>query len=560
MNLAVWPVAAAANPWYKGIMPTLVILQGPDPGRQFSLGGGTSMIGRTPEAAVYLESLAVSRQHAQIVDQNDEYFVEDVGSSNGTFVNGQQVIGRIALTDHDTLQIGPYLMVLRPDTLPVRQSDPAIRVQVSALPSSHTLYAQNPTHKLQVVMEIAQHLARTLEVKPLLTKLLGQLLQLFPQADRGMVLLGDGDHFEVHMHERGKERDFGRTPPYSRTLVQRALAEGIGVLSEDVAGDEKISKTATLVALKLRSLLCAPLICQDGRRLGVIQLDCMRQGTAFTEDDLELVTAIALQVAVVLDNAALHAEKLREERFRQELKLAREIQQGFLPTNFATLGADRYELFARVYPAREVSGDLYDFFQLADGRLVFFLGDVSGKGMPAALFMIAVRTLGRHLASGGASPAETLGKLNEALSKDNPSAMFVTLLHGNYDPAKGEVVVAAGGHPPPLLRRGDGTVEETTLATGRLLGYPGENLGLADTRLTLTPGDTLILYTDGFTEARAPDGQTPFGSARLRQEFGGTRTKLPLEICAEHVRAAVEAFTGSVELQDDLTVLLLRQK
>jgi serine phosphatase RsbU (regulator of sigma subunit)/pSer/pThr/pTyr-binding forkhead associated (FHA) protein len=560
MDPAWQPVAAVGNPWYNSIMPTLVILQGPDPGRQFFLGSGTSMIGRTPDAAVYLESLAVSRQHAQITDQNKEYFVEDLGSSNGTFINGQQVVGRIALTDRDTLQIGPYLMVLRADPPSLRQSDPAIRMQVSALPSSHTLYAQNPAHKLQVVMEIAQHLAHTLEVKPLLAKLLGQLLQLFPQAERGMVLLGTADQFEVHMQQRGKERDLGGTPPFSRTLVQRALTEGIGVLSEDVAGDEKISKTATLVALNLRSLLCVPLICQDGRRLGVIQLDCMRQRMAFTEDDLELATAIALQVAVVLDNAALHAEKLREERFRQELKLAREIQQGFLPTNFAPPGIDRYELFARVYAAREVSGDLYDFFPLEDGRLVFFLGDVSGKGMPAALFMIAVRTLGRHLASDATSPAETLRRLNDALAKDNPSAMFVTLVHGIYDPTRGEVVLASGGHPPPLLRDPDGTVEEMTLATGRLLGYPGGKLGLADTRLTLTPGSTLILYTDGFTEARAPDGQTPFGAARLRQEFGGTRTQLPLEICAEHVRAAVQAFTGSAELQDDLTLLLLRRK
>jgi sigma-B regulation protein RsbU (phosphoserine phosphatase) len=541
-------------------MPTLVILQGPDPGRQFSVGHGTTMIGRTPEAAVYLESLAVSRQHAQIVEQNNDCFVEDVGSSNGTFVNGQKVVGRIALTDRDTLQIGPYLMVLRPDPVLSRETDPAIRVQVSALPSSHTLYAQNPAHKLQVVMEITQHLSHTLEIKPLLNKLLGQLLQLFPQADRGMVLLGAGDEFEVHMQQRAKERDLSGTPPYSRTLVQRALNDGIGVLSEDVAGDDKISKTATLVALNLRSLLCAPLICQDGRRLGVIQLDCTRQRMAFTEDDLELATAIALQVAVVLDNAELHAEKLREERFRQELKLAREIQQGFLPTNFAPLGGERYELFARVYPAREVSGDLYDFFALPDGRLAFFLGDVSGKGMPAALFMIAVRTLGRHLASSAGSPAETLRRLNEALSKDNPSAMFVTLLHGIYDPAKGEATLASGGHPPPFLRSADGAVKETNPTTGRLLGYPGDDLGLSDTRLKFNHGDTLILFTDGFTEARAPDRETSFGTDRLRQAFGGSRTDLPLEICAEHVRAELEAFTGSVELQDDLTLLLLRHK
>src|SRR5438105_9537931 len=137
-------------------MPTLVVLQGPDPGRQFLLGRGASMIGRQPDATVYLESLAVSRQHAQIIDLNNEYFVEDVGSSNGTFINGQQVVGRVALTDRDTLQIGPYLIVLRPEAPRGRNSDPSIRLQVNRSPSNYTLFTQNPTHKLQVVMEIAQ--------------------------------------------------------------------------------------------------------------------------------------------------------------------------------------------------------------------------------------------------------------------------------------------------------------------------------------------------------------------------------------------------------------------
>jgi serine phosphatase RsbU (regulator of sigma subunit) len=540
-------------------MPTLVILQGPDPGRQFLLGPGTSLIGRQPDAAVYLESLAVSRSHAQIVDDKNEYFVEDVGSSNGTFVNGQAVSGRIALTDRDTLQIGPYLMVLRPDPALGRNSDPAIRVQVNALPSNHTLFTQNPAHKLQVVMEIAQQLARTLEVKPLLSKLLDQLLRLFPQADRAMALLGEGDAIDVHMRQRDKPNELAAAAPYSRTLVQRALTEGIGLLSQDVEGDQRISKTATLVALKLSSLICVPLICQDGRRLGVVQLDCTTSGHAFTEDDLELLTAVALQVAVVLDNAALHTERLQEERFRQELALARDIQQGFLPTNFASLGGDRFELFARVYPARQVSGDLYDFLSLPDGRLAFFLGDVSGKGMPAALFMIAVRTLGRHLASAAASPAQTLRKLNEALAKDNPSAMFVTLLHGLYDPRTGEVVLASGGHPPPLRRNADGTVTEVSVHNGRLLGYPGEDLGLSDSRVALAHGETLILYTDGFTEARSPK-ESVFGVERLRKVFGGKRTALTLETCAEQVRDEVEAFTDSADLQDDLTLLMLRHK
>src|SRR5262249_51961998 len=165
-----------------------------------------------------------------------------------------------------------------------------------------------------------------------------------------------------------------------------------------------------------RSFLCVPLLGWEDRRLGVLQLDCLRPGHAFRSSDLELLTALAIQVATVLENAALHAERLREERLRRAVRLARDIQQSFMPSHFDLFDDGCPELFARVHPAREVSGDLYDFFRLPDGRLAFFLGDVSGKGMPAALFMIAVRTLIRNLAPSADSPAELLRRLNKALT------------------------------------------------------------------------------------------------------------------------------------------------
>src|SRR5262249_58167059 len=136
----------------------------------------------------------------------------------------------------------------------------------------------------------------------------------------------------------------------------------------------------------------------------------------------------------------------------QELAMAREIQQGFLPADFDRFRGAGFELFARVHPAREVSGDLYDIVPLPDGRLSFFVGDVSGKGMPAALFMVAVHALCRHLAADASSPAATLVRLNTALAADNPSGQFVTLAHGLYDPQSGEVVLTSAGHPLPLIR------------------------------------------------------------------------------------------------------------
>ena len=265
-------------------------------------------------------------------------------------------------------------------------------------------------------------------------------------------------------------------------------------------------------------------------------------------------------MAAVIENVGLHAERLREARLRQELLLAREIQQSFLPTDFADLLAGGIDLFARVHPAREVSGDLYDFFRLADGRVAFFLGDVSGKGMPAALFMIAVRTLIRHLAPSATSPAELLGRLHAALVADNPTALFVTLAHGVYDPVNGNLLFSSAGHPPPLLRRADGSVEVVAVHRTQMLGNSVLDPVLKDARLHLEKGETFVLYTDGYTEAFAPGTQVMFGVERLRHVLGGERTKLSLEGCAEAATAAVAAYTGGGELQDDQTLLLLRRR
>ncbi len=541
-------------------MATLVTLQGPNAGRPFPLDTDRSLIGRRPDSTVFLESLAVSREHAHILCRDGGYFVEDVGSSNGTFVNGKRISGRLPLTEKDTLQIGPYVFALRPEpTLRPTESDPVIRTQVNAAPSNLTLYAQNPGHKLKVVLEIAQHLARTLESDELLGKLLEQLFLLFPQADRGMVLLCEGDRLVVRAQRaRGsatKPTDF----PYSRTIVKKALDDGVGILSEDLHGDSRFATTATLVSLNLHSLLCVPLIGQNKRRLGVIQLDCARAGSSFHGEDLELLTTVALQVGVVLENAALHAERIREERLRQELAMAREIQDSFLPTDFQPLGKSNFELFARIHPARQVSGDVYDFFPLGDGRLAFYVGDVAGKGLPAAMYMVKVHTLMRHLAAAADTPAQTLARLNKALAADNFTGLFVTMACGIYDPATATVVLSSGGHPWPLLRRADGTVEEVQVATGRLLGYDESLPKLRDTTLTLAPGETLTLYTDGFPEAFAPGRTAMFEVERLKQVLGGPRTALPLEACAEEARVAVERFTCSPEQQDDLTLLLLRR-
>jgi serine phosphatase RsbU (regulator of sigma subunit) len=543
-------------------MAILITLQGPDAGRKYPLEAAATILGRQFDSAICLSGKAVSRHHAQILFRDASYFIEDLESSNGTFLNGKRLPANapVPLTERDILQIGPYLFGLRPDPqVASTESSLVVRQQVNARSIDQSVYGQDPAVKLQVVLEIAQHLAHTLELEPLLDKLLEHVMRLFPQADRAMVLLCERDQLVVR-GQRCRHQEDASSYPYSRTIVRRALEEGIGLLSEDARADERFAGSATLTSLDLHSLLCVPLIGQDGKRLGVVQVDRFRRGLAFRIEDLQLLTAVCLQVAVVLENAALHTEILQEQRLHQELELAREIQQGFLPHELEGFPNADFEVLGQVFPARQVAGDLYDFLRAPGGRLAFFTGDVSGKGMPAALFMVAVRTLCRHLAIGGDSPAATLARLNAALSADNPSGMFVTLAHGLYEPATGNLVLASAGHPPPLLRAADGRVDEVALSSGRLLGFEDGDLHLHERSFTLARGETLVYYTDGAIEAREPVQKTMFSTGRLKDVVAGLDHSLALADCAARVKEAVTRFTAADDLQDDLTLLFIRRR
>ncbi|MSU79806.1 MAG: FHA domain-containing protein [Gemmataceae bacterium] len=544
-------------------MSEIVILRGPDIGRNFPLQKERAILGRNADCAVALAGKQVSRQHAQIFRREGQCFIEDLGSANGTFVNGERLTpnAAIKLTDQDTFQIGPYLLALRQPVpiVPAREEPVLIvRETVDVLSPTQTLFAQDPATKLQVVLEINQHLARTLEIEPLLEKVVEQLMKLFSQADRVMVILCEGDQLLVRA-QRARRLGDQTAQPFSRTIVRRALDEGIGIISEDIRSDERFQASHTITSLELHSVICAPMITQDKRRLGVIQVDRFCKGYGFRVDDLHLLTAIAMEVSIVLDNAALHVEKLREQRLMQELAFAHDIQEGYLPDELEGFPEADFEIFGRVYPARQVAGDFYDFVKTPAGRLAFFIGDVSGKGMPAALYMIAVRTLCRHLVKETDRPAQLLAKLNVELAEDNPSCMFVTLAHGIYEPATGQVVMASAGHPPPFLRKADGSIDPIAIKPGRLLGYGGEGVLCAEAHFTLAPGDALHFFTDGFFEARSNIGKGMFGLERVRavfQECGPGRT---LADGATAAKDAIDRFTGMKEMQDDLTLLTLRR-
>ena len=544
-------------------MSVLTILHGPESGRSLPLSTERTTLGRNTDCTIPLAGKQVSRQHANLYFENGQYFVQDLGSSNGTFVNGKRIAANrpTPVNEGDTFQIGPYLFGLRPSpALAAEPDEPShvVRETVSVTSMSNQLFAQDAATKLQVVLEIAQHLSRTLEIDPLLNKLLEHLMKLFPNADRIMAILCDGNDLIVRAQRIKPDQDLSALS-YSKTIVRRALDEGIGLISEDLQSDQEYNSSQSITSLDLHSIICVPLINVEGQRLGVLQVDRFCKGFGFRLEDLHLLTAISMEVSVVLENVSLHAEKLREQRLMQELALAHEIQEGYLPDELEGFPDADFEIFGEVFPARQVAGDFFDFFKTPSGRLAFFIGDVSGKGMPAALYMVAVRTLCRHLVRATDRPAQLLTKLNVELAADNPNCMFVTLAHGLYDPDAGKVVLASAGHPAPFLRRADGSIGDTLLKPGRLLGYPGDALQFPECQISLAPGDALWFYTDGLLEARTSLDHSMFGVNRIRALVQGWDAERSLADCTEAAKMTIDRFTGAKELQDDLTLLALRR-
>lgn len=299
-------------------MARLQLIQGPGAGKNFPLSVRRIVLGRQPGVDLMLEAVEVSRQHARLTPEQGRYFLEDLGSSNGTFVNNTRIKERTELHDRDQVRVGPFVFQFEAGE---PAQDMTIRAEVPPLAPSRILLKQDAASKLGAVLEITQQLSRTLDLDELLPRLLDHLLALFPQAERGLILIREGGQMRIRA-SRVRQPRRGAPADYSRSLVQRVLEEGVGLLADETQS-EAFAPTHTLTALGIRSCLCVPVTDHDNRPLGVLQLDRFGPGTPFTPDDLRLLATIALQTSVVLENAALHAKLLEQERIKRDLELAR---------------------------------------------------------------------------------------------------------------------------------------------------------------------------------------------------------------------------------------------
>jgi serine phosphatase RsbU (regulator of sigma subunit)/anti-sigma regulatory factor (Ser/Thr protein kinase) len=300
--------------------------------------------------------------------------------------------------------------------------------------------------------------------------------------------------------------------------------------------------------------LAVPLVSQ-GELIGVLNLGPRLSEQDYSSDDRRLLDNLAAQAAPALRVGQLvreqEAEAATRQRFEQELEVARLIQQHFLPKELPDLPGWQIAAFYR--PAREVGGDFYDVIPLPDGRVGFVIGDVTDKGVPAALVMSATRSVLRASAQRLIEPGEVLERVNEHLYPDMPEKMFVTCLYGVLDTGSGLFRFANAGHDLPYVQTADGVVE--LRARGMPLGLmPG--MSYEEKEATLAPGDSVLLHSDGVLEAHDP-GRDMFGSPRLKETMArapGGREMM------DHVLSDLAAFTGpDAEQEDDITMVTLQR-
>lgn len=513
-------------------MPSLILMKSPDgstPNKTIELKGELMVIGREDGCQIVIPHHAVSRKHAQIVRSGNQFFIEDLKSRNKTFVNSKEVSPpvRQPLNPDDRIKICDFLFrfhderVAKPAKLPDwmskgaaqreadEESDESGMTTIEATQGKGT--AQQflevaPSERLRALLDISTSLARTLELDPLLTQIADTLLGVFKQADRCFLILLDeaGRPVPKVMKARRAALDDTR---FSRTIVKKALDSKQSYLSEDASNDANIGPSASIAEFKIRSVMCVPLLNNEGNPIGAIQLDTQDRGKKFTLDDLNLLTIVANLAAVAIEKARLHETVLTREKEAKEIELARKVQLGFLPQTLPAV--DGYEFYSHYSPAQTVGGDYYDFITLPGGRVAVVLGDVAGKGVPAALLVAKLSSEVRFCLLTVPDLAEAVCLLNEQMIQGGLGDRFVTLALMILDPKTHTVNIVNAGHmSPKWYKAASGqltdaiSLDATGLPIGTLPGYPFEQVTVA-----LAPGDSLAVFTDGVTDAMNPAGE-----------------------------------------------------
>jgi len=564
------------------MVPKIVFISGAGTGRTYDI-VGELLVGRNPESQIRLPEEVISRRHAKVYMRGDDVIVEDLGSANGTFVRGEAISAPTKLEDGEVVSFGNISARIQyegaaskgdmtktlinissdeesPSSSVLQQIDAdrfALDEQTRSLENAEAVsILQKHLHSMN---EITRSMAETLDLEDVLKKTLERLFEIFPQCEHGFVVLEteqEGESLQP-VAVKTRKRDIGpHTFSISRTVVDLVVNNRKSVLCTDAASDDRFKGRQSIVDMNIRSMMATPILYQD-RLLGFLQLDTSDMVRPFNNEALELLTTIGHQVGLFISNAQMHERLLMQSRLEQDLKFARSVQHNFLPQHFPE--HPKFAFTAHYTPAYDVGGDFYDFVVHEDEenheappRMVdVVIGDVTGKGVSAALMMARLMGDIRSLAMRSDTTAKLMGRINRVMHTSAVEGRFVTLLIMRLDTETGEITYTNAGHNPPAVRKKTGEVifndEEGEFPVGVV-----DEHEFRQEKIALEPGDIVMLTTDGVMEAMNSRGEC-YGNERLIAAMkNGPDTAGELQ---EAVLADIRKFVGNAKQSDDLTVV-----
>jgi phosphoserine phosphatase RsbU/P len=415
--------------------------------------------------------------------------------------------------------------------------------------------SERQARNLKALLGVAKALATEIKLDNLLEVIVAKAAEVM-DAERATLFLYDPSRNELWSKTTQKlEINEIRVPlgvGIAGTVAKTRALINIGDAYADSRFDPTFDKQT---GYRTRSILCLPLIGNGDTLVGVIQVLNKKNQQTFDEIDESLLAGLSDHITVALERGQLVEAYVEKERLEEGLKLAHDIQMSMLPKIFPPFPERReLDIFAAITPAKKVGGDFYDFFFLDESHLCFAIGDVSGKGVPAALFMAVVKTVFKAIASRVHNPTEILSTVNQEICRDNDFLMFTSLFCGILDTRTGEIKYSNGGHNPPYYIA-PGGVQQVPKTGGTVLGLVEKSIYRGG-RLVLGSGEAIVLYTDGVTEAMDPKGQF-FSEQRLesiliQSKFASAREQI------EHVTNQVTLFAAGAEQADDITALAIR--
>jgi sigma-B regulation protein RsbU (phosphoserine phosphatase) len=509
----------------------------------------TLTIGRRTESDVRLVGSDVSREHAEILQKDGALVLLDRGSRYGTFVNGEAVTEH-RLAHGDRVQFG-------------RTGGAEVVYLTDAAGSSGTSTAGTAVGDIRQMATLLEGL-RALGSGRVLDEVLALVLDAaigVTGAERGFIMLaGDDRQLEMKLaRARGRVTLPGNRFDTSRKIPEEVYSTGELKVVQDLLDDHLAKDHQGTVALGIRQVLCTPLrlvryldrpdMLPESRAIGVLYLDSREKGQLLSQATRGALDTLANEAGVAIENARLYRETLEKARIEHELRIAAEIQRSLLP--LGKREGDFFQAMGASLPSRSIGGDFFEYTDMDDGAIGVILGDVAGKGPAAALLTAKIQGL-FSAQSGDGSPASAMKLVNNGLLKRQIDARYATVFFATLTPG-GVLTYCNAGHNPPVVVRPTGVGQ---LASGSVPVGLFSSASYSDDRIQLEPGDVLVIYSDGVTEALNLAGDE-FGDERLATELMKTRTA-PLPDILQGVITAVQSFAAGASQSDDVTVLVAR--